>query len=130
MVAVTICFGIGPGATWAFVGGLTANLLTTDPLGTIPLGLLAVSGFVALGVRGLGRSPLALALLGGAVGSLLLDAASAVVIFLQGAGVSPDLAGIGLAILPTAILNGALAGAFFLVARAVADRFGREPSLV
>jgi cell shape-determining protein MreD len=131
VVAVTLAFGLGPGATWAFVGGLTANLLTTDPLGTIPLGLLAVAGLTTLAARGLGRANLPLALVAGALGSLVLDVASFAGVLLQGgAGVPPDLRGIVLAVLPTAILNGALAGGLFILARAVSSRFGREPSLV
>ena len=57
VVAVTALLGLGAGATWAFVGGLTANLLTTDALGTIPLGLLLVAGMVTLLSRVLGRHP-------------------------------------------------------------------------
>ena len=39
---VTALLGFGPGILWAFVAGLTANLLVEDPLGTLPLALLLV----------------------------------------------------------------------------------------
>ena len=38
VVLVTCFAGFLPGITWAFVAGLTANLLVGDPLGSIPLG--------------------------------------------------------------------------------------------
>ena len=37
VVLVTALAGFGPGVVWAFAGGLTANLLTNDPLGAGPL---------------------------------------------------------------------------------------------
>jgi cell shape-determining protein MreD len=131
VVAMTMVFGLGAGATWAFVGGLTVNLLTTDPLGTIPLGLLTVAGLTAAAMRALGRGPLGLAIVAGAAGSLLLDAASAASLALSDGGASPNLGGVVWALAPTAVLNGVLAGLLFLLARAVSARFGgREPSLV
>ena len=36
---------------WAFAGGLTANLLTYEPLGAVPPSLLLVSAMVAGGDR-------------------------------------------------------------------------------
>src|SRR5688572_19224530 len=35
VVAVTALAGLEVGVAWAFVGGLTVNLLTTDPLGGV-----------------------------------------------------------------------------------------------
>ena len=128
---MTMVFGLGAGATWAFVGGLTVNFLTTDPLGTIPLGLLAVAGSTAVAMRAFGRGPLGLAIVAGAAGSLLLDTASAASLALSDGGASPNLGGVVWAFLPTAVLNGVLASLFFLLARAVGARFGgHEPSLV
>jgi hypothetical protein len=127
VVAVTALFGLGAGATWAFIGGLTANLLTIDPLGTIPLGLLLVAGLVALLAGPLGRRPTVLALVGGLAGSALLDVADVAFLLLEG-GSAPGL-GIGgliLLVLPTAIANGILAAALFLAARAGASRVGSE----
>jgi cell shape-determining protein MreD len=127
VVAVTALFGLGAGATWAFVGGLTANLLTTDPLGVIPLGLLLVAGLVALLGRPLGRRPVVLAFLGGLAGSAVLDLADVFVIALQG-GSAPgtSMASLILLILPTAMANGILAAAIFLAARAAAGRISSE----
>ena len=55
MVLVTALLGFGPGILWAFVAGLTANLLVEDPLGALPLSLLLVSALVAGAGRVLGR---------------------------------------------------------------------------
>ena len=55
VVLVTALLGFGQGILWAFIGGLTANLLVLDPLGTLPLSLLLVSAMVAGGARVLGR---------------------------------------------------------------------------
>jgi hypothetical protein len=127
VVAVTALFGLGAGATWAFVGGLTANLLTTDPLGVIPLGLLLVAGVVALLGRPLGRRPVVLAFVGGLAGSAVLDLADVSVMALQG-GSAPGtgIASLILLVLPTAIANGILAAAIFLGARAATGRIRSE----
>lgn len=127
VVAVTALFGLGAGATWAFVGGLTANLLTTDPLGVVPLGLLLVSGLVALFGRPLGRRPVVLAFVGGLAGSAVLDLADVLILALEG-GSAPGtgIAGMTLLVLPTAIANGILAAAIFLASRAAASRISSE----
>ena len=36
VVLVTALLGFGPGIVWAFAGGLTANLISTTPIGSIP----------------------------------------------------------------------------------------------
>jgi cell shape-determining protein MreD len=128
VVAVTALLGLSAGATWAFVGGLTANLLTTDALGTIPLGLLLVAGLVTLMSRAVGRHPAALALVGGLVGSIVLDAL-AIGVFLVNGGTGgvirpPDLVAV---VVPSAIVNGLLAVALYLVARTAMTRLGYEP---
>jgi cell shape-determining protein MreD len=127
VVAVTAVLGLGAGALWAFVGGLTANLLTTDPLGTIPLGLLAVAALVALLARPLGSHGTLLALVGGALGSALLDMAAAGVLILEG-NAGPGLSAIELAsaLVPTAVVNGALAAVLYLGARAAVSRVRTE----
>jgi hypothetical protein len=127
VVAVTALFGLGAGATWAFIGGLTANLLTTDPLGAIPLGLLLIAGLVALLAGPLGRRRTVLALVGGLAGSALLDLAGVVFLLLEGSSASGlGIDGLILLVLPTAIANGILAAALFLAARAGASRVGSE----
>lgn len=127
VAAVTALFGLGAGATWAFVGGLTANLLTTDPLGVVPLGLLLVAGLVALCGRPLGRRPVLLAFVGGLAGSAVLDLADVLILALEG-GSAPGtgIAGMTLLVLPTAIANGILAAAIFVAARAAASRISSE----
>jgi hypothetical protein len=128
VVAVTALLGLGAGGTWAFVGGLTANLLTTDALGTIPLGLLLAAGLVTLLARALGRHPAALALVGGMAGSIVLDALAVGVVLVNGGigGVirPSDLVGV---VVPSAIVNGLLAVGLYLVARAAMTRLGYEP---
>jgi cell shape-determining protein MreD len=127
VVAVTALVGLGAGALWAFVGGLSANLLTTDPLGTIPLGLLAVAALVALLARLAGRSGIVVVIAGGLLGSSLLDLAAAAVLVLEGTwppGTGPGslLTLVG----PTAVINAALAAALYLVGRAALGRMGRS----
>ena len=127
VVAVTALFGLGAGATWAFIGGLTANLLTTDPLGVIPLGLLLVAGLIALLGPPLGRRPVVLAFVGGLAGSTMLDLADVLVLALQdGSAPATGIDSLILLVLPTAIANGILAAAIFLAARAAAGRISPE----
>jgi cell shape-determining protein MreD len=128
VVAVTALLGLGAGAVWAFVGGLTANLLTTDPLGTIPLGLLLVAGLVALLSRPLAPRGLLVAFVGGFLGSALLDALAAASLVLEG---TTPLGGGGpgtlvAVVAPTALVNGALAAAFFVAGRALVGRFAAD----
>jgi cell shape-determining protein MreD len=73
VVLVTALSGFGPGVAWAFVGGLTANLLTRDPLGSLPLGLLLVAAGVGGGERLFGRLTWAYPLASVAIGSVLVD---------------------------------------------------------
>jgi cell shape-determining protein MreD len=127
VVAVTALLGLGAGAVWAFLGGLTANLLSTDPLGTIPLGLLLVAGLVALLSRPLVRRGLLVALLGGFLGSALLDALAAVSLVLG--GTTPLGGGVGTlvaVVVPTALVNGVLAAAFFVAGRSLVGRFAAD----
>jgi cell shape-determining protein MreD len=76
VVLVTALGGFAPGVAWAFVGGLTANLLTREPLGSIPLGLLVVAAGVAGGARLFGRLSWAYPLAAVAVSSIVVDVIS------------------------------------------------------
>lgn len=76
VVVVTVVRGFGPGVVWAFVSGLTANLLTRAPLGSIPLGLLVVAAGVAGGERIFGRLSLAYPVAAIAIGSIVVDTIS------------------------------------------------------
>lgn len=128
VVTVTALSGLDAGLTWAFVGGLTVNLLTTDPLGSVPLGLLLVVGLTAAIGGLLGRHGAILALLAGAIGSLLVDVVGMIVLVLVGGSpASQPSALIGL-LLPTAAINAVLAALLFVAARAALSRFGFEPA--
>ncbi|HEX2193604.1 MAG TPA: hypothetical protein VHK63_01370 [Candidatus Limnocylindria bacterium] len=70
---VTALLGFTPGLIWAFVGGLTANLLVPDPLGSIPLAMLMVSALVAGGARAFGRLVWVYPILACFVGSVVAD---------------------------------------------------------
>lgn len=73
VVLVTSLGGFQAGITWAFVGGLTANLLVSDPLGSIPLGLLVVAALTAGGARILGQAAWVYPIVAVAIGSLMAD---------------------------------------------------------
>lgn len=73
VVLVTCLGGFGPGILFAFVAGLTANLLVSDPLGSIPLALLIVAALTAGGARILGQAVWVYPVLAVAVGSVVAD---------------------------------------------------------
>jgi rod shape-determining protein MreD len=101
VVLVTCLGGFLPGITWAFIGGLTANLLVSDPLGSIPLGLLVVAALTAGGARILGQAVWIYPVLAVALGSLAADLITLALAQLLGeAPVGP---------LPTDLLLGAAA---------------------
>jgi len=74
VVLVTVFRGLGVGITWAFVGGLVANLLTTAPLGSVPLAMLAVAIVVAAAEQLFGRLWVIVPLVAALVGSVIADA--------------------------------------------------------
>jgi rod shape-determining protein MreD len=73
VVLVTCLGGFLPGITWAFIAGLTANLLVSDALGSIPLVLLVVAALTAGGARILGQAVWIYPVLAVAIGSLVAD---------------------------------------------------------
>jgi rod shape-determining protein MreD len=73
VVLVTCIAGFLPGITWAFIAGLTANLLVSDPLGSVPLALLVVAAVTAGGARLVGRATWVYPILAVAVGSVAAD---------------------------------------------------------
>jgi rod shape-determining protein MreD len=121
VVLVTVLRGFGTGIAWAFVAGLTANLLVREPLGSIPLALLLVAALVAAGERVFGRLPWIYPIGAALAGSLLADLVALAVLRLVDlplAGAVPfDL------LLPAAVLNAALAGLLLLPARMLVARF-------
>ena len=79
VVLVTTLVGFKPGITWAFVAGLTANLLVGDPLGSVPLTMLLVVALVGGGAHLLGRMVWIYPVLATFVGSAVLDVLSILV---------------------------------------------------
>jgi rod shape-determining protein MreD len=122
VVLVTVARGFGPGVAWAFIAGLTANLLTRAPLGSIPLGLLVVVASVAGGLRLFGRLSWAYPVAAIGLGSIVVDAISLGLMQM----VDPPLAG-GLPmqrILAAALLNAVIAAVAIVPLRMLALRTG------
>jgi len=126
VVLVTALAGFGPGVVWAFAGGVTANLISTAPLGSIPLSLLLVAALVAGGDRLLGRLIWLYPILVAFVGSILAELVIIGVFRLLGA-IAPaipfDL------ILPAAVLNAAIVGLLLYPSRLAARRMLPEERL-
>ena len=124
VVLVTYLAGFLPGITWAFVAGLTANLLVGDSLGSIPLAMLVVAVVVAGGSRVMGRLVWIYPVLATFVGSLVAD----VVVI----GVSQLVGGVVVTGLPAdlmlgaATLNAAVAALVMLPARALVGRYAPD----
>jgi rod shape-determining protein MreD len=120
VVLVTALLGFGPGVVWAFAGGLTANLISTTPIGSIPLSLLLVSALVAGGDRVFGRLTWLYPILAAFAGSMLADLVIVGVFRLLSdsvtSGVPLDL------MLPAAVLNAAITGLLLYPVRVLARR--------
>jgi rod shape-determining protein MreD len=124
VVLVTTSFGFETGVTWAFVAGVVANLLIPEPLGSVPLALLAVAVIVAAGARVLGRLtwvyPVGAAFVGSIVADLVALGALSLVGGSLGTTVPMEL------IVPAAILNAAVTGLLLVPTRLLLHRFGPE----
>jgi rod shape-determining protein MreD len=124
VVLVTYLAGFLPGITWAFVAGLTANLLVGDPLGSIPLAMLVVAVLVAGGSRAMGRLVWIYPVVATFVGSLVADFVGLGVNQLVGdvvlTGLPADL------LLGAATLNAAVAALVMLPARALVGRYSPD----
>jgi rod shape-determining protein MreD len=121
VVLVACLWGFLPGITWAFIAGLTANLLVSDPLGSIPMALLVVAALTAGGARILGQATWVYPLLAVAVGSVVADTMT--LVFGQLLGNAPVGAFPIDLVLGATALN-ALVGALLLVpARLLAARY-------
>lgn len=126
VVLVTVLNGFGPGVAWAFVGGLTANLLTREPLGSLPLALLLVAATVAGGERLFGRLSWGYPLASVFIGSVVVDAISLAILQM----VDLPLAG-GLPIqriIAAALLNTAIAAIVLFPTRMLLSRAGAAES--
>jgi rod shape-determining protein MreD len=121
VVLVTALIGFLPGITWAFVAGLTANLLVGEPLGSVPLTMLLVAVLAAGGGRVFGRLVWVYAPLAAFAGSIVADVAT------LGIGqLVSDAAIIGLpigVIVGAAILNAAIAALLVYPIRAAIGRW-------
>ena len=121
VILVTVLAGFMPGITWAFVAGLTANLLVGDPLGSVPLSMLLVATLVAGGARLLGRMVWIYPVLAAFAGSIVADVGSLLIGQLVGA---VPLTGLPTAlILGAAVLNAGITAAVLYPARALAARY-------
>lgn len=122
VVLVTALRGFGPGIAWAFVGGLAANLLTRDPLGSLPLALLTVAAMVAGGERLFGRLSWAYPLASIAIGSVVVDLLSLAILQMVdlplGGGVPAQR------IAAAALLNTAIGAIVLLPTRILMTRAG------
>lgn len=124
LVAVVLVASLGgflPGITWAFVAGLTANLLVSEPLGSVPLAMLIVAALTAGGSRLIGRVVWIYPVLAAFAGSVVADVAT-----LGIASMLTDAAVHGLptdVILAAALLNAAVCAALLLPARAIVARY-------
>ncbi|MEO8246634.1 MAG: rod shape-determining protein MreD [Chloroflexota bacterium] len=122
VVLVTVVFGFTHGTIWAFAAGLTANLVVSAPLGSLPLTLLLVAVLVAAGDRVLGRLTWVYPVLAAFAASIVADAATLAISRLVG---EPVAGGDALALmLPAAVLNAVLAGLLFPLVRLLAGRLG------
>jgi rod shape-determining protein MreD len=124
VVLVTCTSGLMQGITWAFVAGLTANLLVGEPLGAVPLGMLIVAALVAGGARVFGRLvwiyPIVAAFAASIVADLLTLGVAALVGEATLGGIPTEL------ILAAAVLNAALTALLLVPARLISRRWPPE----
>ncbi len=124
VVLVTTSFGFTQGITWAFVSGTVANLLVPEPLGSVPLALLAVAVLVRAGGTVLGRLvwvyPIGAAFVGSVVADFVSLASLTFVGGSTGGGVPLDL------IMPAAVLNAAITGLLLVPTRILVRRYAPE----
>lgn len=113
VVLVTVLLGFLPGIIWAFVGGLAANLLVGDPLGSVPLAMLVVAATVAGGAHLFGRLTWLYPVIAVFVGSIVADLAALAVGHLVAD--APLLTGLPWELILTAALLNAVIGAALLV---------------
>lgn len=124
VVLVTCLTGLHPGITWAFVAGLTANLLVGEPLGSVPLVLLLVAVGVAGGRRLLGGLVWIYPVAAAIIGSILADVLSLLVsqMVTDAVAAVPPLD----ILLRAAVLNAAVVAVSIYPARALAGRYAPE----
>ena len=122
---VTVLLGFLPGITWAFVAGVAANLLVSDPLGSVPLSMLLVAAVVAGGARVFGRLTWIYPLMAVFMGSVIADLAS--LLIRQLVADAPLLTGLPWELVLTAAVLNAVIGAIVLVpARLAVARYAPD----
>lgn len=126
VVLVTCLAGFQAGIVWAFVAGLTANLLVGEPLGTVPLVMLVVAAVVAGGARALGRLTWVYPIGAAFVGSIVADAVTLAIGQLVG-GVS-IISVPGDLMLAAATINAIVAALLLYPARSAAARWIADES--
>lgn len=124
-VLVTVLVGFLSGAAQAFIAGLTANVLGGEPLGSVPLTLLAVVALTAAAAPLYARLPLVYPLIAVFGASIVADAATLLRQLLGGAPGTDVPLGI---ILAAAALNAGIAGLVLVVVRLVVHRRERTRS--
>lgn len=124
VVLVTCIAGFLPGITWAFVAGLTANLLVGEPLGSVPLVLLLVAVLVAGGSRVVGGLVWVYPVAAAFIGSIIADIGSLFISQLVSEA-SPSAPPFDI-ILAAAVLNAVIVGLLLIPARALALRYSPE----
>jgi rod shape-determining protein MreD len=124
VVLVTCLAGFLPGVTWAFVAGLTANLLVGEPLGSVPLLLLVVSAMIAGGGRILGGLVWIYPVAAAFVGSIVADIGSLLIsqLVTDAVAAAPPFD----ILLTAALLNAAIVALLLYPARALAQRYAPE----
>lgn len=124
VVLVTVRAGFMPGITWAFVAGLTANLLVGDPLGSVPLAMLLVATLVAGGARVLGRMVWIYPVIAAFAGSVVADVVSLVIGQLVS---NTSMSGMPIQLIgAAAVLNAAIVALALYPARAIAGRYASD----
>ena len=126
IVLVAARRGFGQSVAWAFVAGLTANLLTREPLGSIPLEMLLVAGGMSFGRRLFSRLWLAYPVVAAILGSFLVDAVGLALMFMSDAPVAGPMP-IG-RMLAAGLLNGSLVAILIVPAHAWDMRTGEKPA--
>lgn len=120
VVFVTALGGFLAGITWAFLAGLTVNLLVGEPLGSVPLALLVVAALVAGGQRLVGRTVWVYPIAAAFAGSIVADAV--------GIGLSQLVSDASVDAFPSdlvlaaAAVNAVVAAILLVPARAIASR--------
>ena len=124
VVLVTCLGGFLPGITWAFLAGVTANLLVGEPLGSLPLVLLLVSAMIAGGGRVLGGLVWIYPIMAAFVGSIVADLGALLVsqLVTDAASAPPPFD----ILVAAAALNAAIVAILLYPARAVAKRYAPE----